>query len=277
MPSKGDPLTKAQTETLRQWIKDGADFGGWKGNEKGYASKTANIPAKLAPLPVDKLAASMTPVPAGSLKSAAASGAFIKPLADGHPLLYVSFLGKAPDITDKDLNRLTVIRNNITDLDLSRTGITDNALRGVSSMSRLTSLNLHSTSITDKGLTSLKSLRYLLSLNLYNTKVTNKSIATLGRMKQLRSLYLWQSQVDAEGIKALRKQLPNTDIHFQTSLTTKPTERAARTDGAQRPFDPGSCCARAARTNKSCSHACCKAAVAKKTICSKCNPVAAKG
>jgi len=277
MPSKGDPLTKAQAATLRQWIKDGADFGGWKGNQQGYASKLANIPAILEPLPVDILAASMTPLPVGTLKSAAASGAYIRPLAKGHPLLFVSFLGNAPDITDKDLTRLSTIRNNITDLDLSRTQITDNALRTVSDMGRLTTLNLHSTAVTDKGVASLKSLRHLLSLNLYNTKITNKSVATLGKMKQLRSLYLWQTDIDTQDIQTLRKALPKTEIYLHSTLTSTPVNDTAGTNRPKRTFDPGSCCARANRADKPCPHGCCKAAAAKKTICSKCNPIAAKG
>lgn len=37
MPSSTlyDPLTKEQQEILKKWIEQGADFGGWKGNEEG--------------------------------------------------------------------------------------------------------------------------------------------------------------------------------------------------------------------------------------------------
>jgi mono/diheme cytochrome c family protein len=35
MPPKGDVLTDKQKKILEQWIKEGADFGGWKGNEEG--------------------------------------------------------------------------------------------------------------------------------------------------------------------------------------------------------------------------------------------------
>lgn len=31
MPVEGDPLTEDEVETLRQWIEQGADFGGWTG------------------------------------------------------------------------------------------------------------------------------------------------------------------------------------------------------------------------------------------------------
>ncbi len=31
MPVEGDPLTEEQVEKLRQWIEEGADFGGWTG------------------------------------------------------------------------------------------------------------------------------------------------------------------------------------------------------------------------------------------------------
>jgi len=35
MPPKGDVLTDAQKELVKRWIEEGADFGGWKGNEDG--------------------------------------------------------------------------------------------------------------------------------------------------------------------------------------------------------------------------------------------------
>ena len=35
MPPKGDVLTDEQKKILERWIKEGADFGGWKGNEEG--------------------------------------------------------------------------------------------------------------------------------------------------------------------------------------------------------------------------------------------------
>ncbi len=35
MPPKGDVLTDEQKKVLEKWIQEGADFGGWKGNEEG--------------------------------------------------------------------------------------------------------------------------------------------------------------------------------------------------------------------------------------------------
>ncbi len=35
MPPKGDVLTAEQKELVKKWIEEGADFGGWKGNEEG--------------------------------------------------------------------------------------------------------------------------------------------------------------------------------------------------------------------------------------------------
>jgi mono/diheme cytochrome c family protein len=34
MPPKGERLTKEQQELIKNWIAQGADFGGWKGAEK---------------------------------------------------------------------------------------------------------------------------------------------------------------------------------------------------------------------------------------------------
>jgi len=39
MPPKGDPLTNEEKELLKEWIDEGASFGGWKGDESEYVAE----------------------------------------------------------------------------------------------------------------------------------------------------------------------------------------------------------------------------------------------
>src|SRR3954469_18618582 len=48
---KGDPLTPAEIATLKKWIAEGADFGGWEGNLEG---RPAGSVTATKPLPKDR-------------------------------------------------------------------------------------------------------------------------------------------------------------------------------------------------------------------------------
>ena len=52
MPPKGDMLTKAQTDLIKQWITEGAKFGSWKADAVAATTEPAAIPeSSFRPLP----------------------------------------------------------------------------------------------------------------------------------------------------------------------------------------------------------------------------------
>ena len=226
MPSKGDPLTKAQTETLRLWIAQGANFGAWTGAPGGKVEPVvaAAPPAPPAPIVSSRLtllvtlAKGLSPASAADLDRARKAGATVEPVSPGSPLLAVSFISKEAATGDKEFAELAPLLGNIAWLDLSRTKVSDVGLQGLSKATRLVRLDLHATAVTDAGLGSLKDAKELRTLNLYGTAVTDAGLVELEGLSALEDLYLRDTKVTEAGIAKLGEKVPLAEIHsgFQT-------------------------------------------------------------
>jgi len=113
MPSKGDPLSRAQTAPLRLWIAQGANFGKWMGAPGGKVEPVSAVPttppAPPAPIVSPRLTLLVTlskdvpPVSAADLDRARKAGATAEPVSPGSPLLSVSFVSREAATGDKEL------------------------------------------------------------------------------------------------------------------------------------------------------------------------------
>jgi hypothetical protein len=214
MPPKGDPLTAAQIETIRKWIAEGARSSVNAVAPSGPVAPSPDTPTSKSS-PLDQLAANIRPLRAEILDIAAKNGAMVNPLAEKHPLLRIEFISIASSVTDSELGRLLPpVRNNVTQLDLSRTKISDKAIMAVGKCSNLTYLNLSHTEAGNEALAGLRNLKNLWYLNLLHTKVTDRGLSTLAEIKSLQEIYLWQSDVTASGVQELRAALPKAKIIF---------------------------------------------------------------
>lgn len=220
---KGESLTPAEILKLKTWITEGADFDGWTGDLSGKPADTQ----KAAPLPLEerehaklykKLAAGLQPPAADVLKKLQSSGAQIAPLMTGSPLLRVDFLKAVNQCDDNAIAALAPVKNNIAQLDLARTRITDTAFTSIAQMSRLTHLDLRKTKTTDTGLAQLTALKNLISLNLYGTEITDESVASLSAIKTLKSITVFESNMTEAGLNKLKAELPEADIVFSADL-----------------------------------------------------------
>ena len=147
-----------------------------------------------------------------AILAAEKTGALVTQLSERNPLVRAEFSSFASEIDDGALTAFGNIKNNISHLDISRTRVTDNALRTAGAFPNLTWLNVRNTKVGDNGLKSLSNLKYLRYLNLSGTQVTDKGIATLSQMKELEEVYLWASKVSQKGVTDLKKSLPNAKI-----------------------------------------------------------------
>ena len=217
MPSKGDPLTKEQTETLRLWIAQGAPFGSWTGAPGGKVE----APAAAPPPPIvssrltmlEALGRGITPASASDLERARRGGATIAPVIPGSPLLAVSFVSREASTGDQELAELAPLAAQITRLDLGQTRITNAGLKTIGAFAHLTKLDLHRTAITDEGLAALKSMSELRSLNLFGTAVTDAGLPMLEGLGRLEDVYLRETKVTDAGIAKLEEKLSDTEIH----------------------------------------------------------------
>lgn len=240
MPAKGDPLTKRQTDILRRWIEEGASFGDWVGapgpmsapkgsgtaGTAGTAGAADDVPAALRHLlALGKGVAAASPA---SIETIRRTGAAVRPVLPGSPLLRVDFISRESSTDDAAVKALKPIAGNIAQLDLARTQISDEALATIASMTRLARLDLRRTDITDAGIARLRDLEDLRYLNLYGTGVTDSVVVTLGRLSRLDAVYLWQTKVTPAGVEALRRILPDARIVAAPDLPEAPS-----------PDDPG--------------------------------------
>jgi hypothetical protein len=211
MPHERDPLTKAQTEILKRWIDEGADFGGWVGATDGPAPAAGASAAASSRIPA-MLAENLDPLPAAALAKVAGGKARVTPIATGSPLLRVEFPGREDEVGDADVAALAPLREHVAVLVLARTRITDQALADVARMPRLVQLDLRETKVTERGVAALGALPELAHLNLFGTEVGDGVAAALARLAKLAAVHVWESRVTEAGLASLREALPKARV-----------------------------------------------------------------
>src|SRR4051794_37873550 len=112
------------------------------------------------------------------------------------------------NVSDKKMQLLLPLKEQLIELKLGNTSITDSALQIISQFRNLMRLQLSYTKITDKGLGNLESLQNLHYLNLVGTNVTAKGVMQLKDLKNLQSIYLYQTAVKKSEWSDLRKTFP---------------------------------------------------------------------
>lgn len=221
MPPEGkaDPLTDEQKALLKQWIDEGADFGGWAGNLEGKPKQMSNSGSKIPVSEIQevykKLSEGLKPVAEDQWKTITEKGGNVAPLAEESPLLAIDFRHSDKDVGNGALEGLQGLEKFVAQLDLSKTEVTDDALKSVSNLERLVRLDLHGTQIGDAGMKQLSGLKNLRYLNLYGTQVGDAGLQSLGNLKGLKDVYLWRSKVTAKGVKQLQKDLPDAKISWE--------------------------------------------------------------
>lgn len=229
MPPQGqDPLSVGETELLRWWIAQGASL-------EMKVSEAREVPSSVQTL-LNRLKAPQSPqrrgifalkvprAPEGALERVRSRGVEVQPLSRNEPFLDVQCSHLGAEFQDAHLQDLVPLSRQITWLDLSGTGVTDEGLSVIAGMANLTRLNLAHTPVSGSGLHHLGKLKYLEYLNLYGTRVDDESVQTLAALESLQALYLWQTRVTAEGIERLRQARSKLAINTGSALETVSTD-----------------------------------------------------
>ncbi len=213
MPPKGKApmITFEQSEIIKEWIIEGADFGDWKGAEDGAGTAVA----KKSSRSTDPNAAGVTMAPEAAKQKIIELGALVGPVTSDSPLLRVEWVSGAGQITDKEIALLPALAANISELDLSDTKITDESLAIIGKFPRLTWLNLNNTAITDAGIAHLKGLSNLAYLNLHSTNVSDTSLTSLAPLRKLRQVYVWKTRVTPAAAAKFAKSIPDVMITLE--------------------------------------------------------------
>jgi len=206
MPSKGDPLTKAQTDLIRDWINQGAVWPetavakaaeeSASAPETGFAGLTEIKP---------------TSAESGAVSKLESSGVAVRPIAMNMTWREANFHTIGQGITDASIAPLKDVVT-LVDLNLAGTKVTDAGLQSLEGLTNLVRLHLEHTHVTDAGLAHLKNLAHLSYLNLYDTPVSDKGLEQLKGLAGLKNLYVWETKVTDQGVAGLKAALPKLQV-----------------------------------------------------------------
>lgn len=121
------------------------------------------------------------------------------------------------DITDEGLRAVAVF-SDLLSLNLARTKVTDAGIEHVKGIGKLQRLTLSDTRITDSGVAKLKGLTHLTHLSLERTKISDTGLAHLKRLTALVHLDLSGTNVTDAGIRDARASLPNVWIETKSRM-----------------------------------------------------------
>ena len=219
MPNKGDVLTKAQTDLIRDWINQGAVWP-----DAAPTSVAQEKPAREPDVPL----ADFKPG-AAELKATAslqAMGIDLWPLAAGLHWHEVNLRSQGDRNIDAALAQLKDAAS-LVSLNLAGTKFSGASLANLKSLTNLTLLHLEHTQVQDADLANVSGLVRLTYLNLYDTPITDAGLDHLKGLTNLRNLHLWQTHVTDAGAAALQKSLPQCVIDrgwVSTAVETKDTK-----------------------------------------------------
>ena len=117
--------------------------------------------------------------------------------------------------TNLDASFIQDLPTKLHKLNLYDTAIGDEAIKSIAKLPDLVELNLDKTEITDRGVTDLVSLKGLKWLHLGSTSVSDAAAESLASIDTLKTLIVTRTRMTTEGVKAIRRQLPELDIELE--------------------------------------------------------------
>lgn len=214
MPPDGKPqLTQLEIETLKAWIKSGADF------EKKLVQFPDGDTLKFMVAALASVQPSEEEQPKYTF--AAASDDQIKkmntpfrsvfPLYDGSPALQADFFVKKY-FEIKSLDELQAVKDQVVIINLSKMPITDKDLSILKSFKNLEQVNLNFSEVKGDGLKELSSIKNLNLISLSGTSVGTHELTAVLSMPSLKELYIWNTKVSTSQADSLRKKYQSVKI-----------------------------------------------------------------
>jgi uncharacterized membrane protein/mono/diheme cytochrome c family protein len=217
MPPKEKPqLTQYEIDLLHWWISSGADFA----KKVKEFSQTDKIKSTLLALqsPLAKEETKIVAIPTktvdkandSALQKLKALGVIIIPVAQNNNYLSANFI--TANFSDKDLQLLEPIKEQLIWLKLGNTKISDSGMNAVAKLTNLTKLYVENTSLTDKGIVLLKTLTQLQYLNITRSKTTSKGLMQLTALKNLQQIFLFKTSIISGDYVSLKNIFPKAKI-----------------------------------------------------------------
>lgn len=163
----------------------------------------------------DRLPIPAPPTPAiapEALAALQAAGARMAALAEGSRQLSVDFRHAATPPTPGQLRLLSEAAQQVIELNLRSTLLTDKHSAFLEQMQRLERLDLSETAIGDATLDALKGLPNLRFLNLYGTEVSDQGCLRLAEFSNLECVVLTSSKASSTALQQLRTLRPELEV-----------------------------------------------------------------
>ncbi len=148
---------------------------------------------------LDVTAANVPPLEETAISNLQQAGIPAIKLSAYKPWIRVEY-DRGNDVKMKDIKKLLKYKENVREMKLSKTKISDKMLSKINEFSNLKSLDISLNEITVSGISKLKDLHKLETLNLYGTSVDAKVLDYLKYFPNLQNLYLWQTEVRSEDL-----------------------------------------------------------------------------
>lgn len=229
MPPKGrTPISTEQIELIAWWIDAGAPADKKVSElEQPEAIQPILLALEGGGKPLGDPLGSLPDIPPPNMEAVEklmAKGVKIIMLAENKNQIAVNAINYSA-FNDEDAQLVAALGENVLQLKLGDTQITDEGLKHIGKLTQLQQLHVENTSVSGAGLQHLQACDQLRYLNLVNTKVTDDGVALLGKLPALQHVYLYQTSVSAAGISTLAQS--NTELTIDTGsyhLPALPTD-----------------------------------------------------
>lgn len=218
MPPKGKPqLTENQITLLSWWIDNGAPtdkrVSELKVSEeiKPALASLADGSGQAGKKTKTVFSEKVEPANAEAVAALRKIGLMVNPVSQDQNFVEVSAIN-AGNFSDRDINLLIPLSDQLVWLKLGKTKITDAGMKEISKLKNLNRIHLEYTSISDKGVKELTNLPYLEYVNLIGTKVGDEGLKDIAAIRSLRSVYIWKTIASDSGIGNIKKSNPGLII-----------------------------------------------------------------
>jgi len=185
MPPEGKPqLAKDEIWLLKYWIDKSEDF-----NTKVVAMPKSDTLNKLLNKYLVFNKKKIKEASISAIKTVEAAGFLVRKVVPNAPELWVKF--NKDTITKNAIKTLSDLKEQIVELDLSNSSLTDAMAFEIKKLQNLEKIELNSTQITDKTLAYLKDSKALKTLNLVKTGVTYGGLEDLLSSIDLDRVFIW--------------------------------------------------------------------------------------
>jgi uncharacterized membrane protein/mono/diheme cytochrome c family protein len=124
----------------------------------------------------------------------------------------------------QSIEKLSLIKEQLVELKLSSSGITDEDIGSIGVLSKIEKLWLDGNEISDQSLNKLTTLNNLYYLNLASTPISKKGIVQLKKLPYINNIYLYETKLSAEEINQLKNEWRGVTIYGKDSMTIVPSD-----------------------------------------------------